>query len=140
MMDGRLDLLFGASLLSLEGNLRVKRLNLFHPALARTPVLDLAATAKLGGTLDLGREVLELDELRWTRFRGVTATLSGKVARLFAKPLIDLRLQVPPRSPARLCWTPSRPRWCPSCRALRSRGNFAADLHTRIDATRRWVS
>lgn len=131
MIDGRLDLTFKRTLLHFEGKLRVKRLNLFHPALARTPVLDLAGTTKLEGKLDLGREVLELEQLA-VESRGVTATLSGKVERLFAKPVIDLRLQVP-QVTCQAVLDAFPPSLLPELQGFTLKGKFEADLHTKID-------
>ncbi len=132
MVGGALKITYGGGLLSLDGNLEVKQLSLFHPMLARTPVLDLNGRVALECTLDLKQKTLRLKLLN-LHFRGVEARLSGTIQHLTGKPLVELEFQVPP-TPCQKILDSFPPSLMPQLQGFKLRGTFAAEIKTKIDA------
>jgi hypothetical protein len=131
MIDGQLELTYERPVLGLEGKLEVSRLSLFHPSLARAPVLDLSGRADLAGHLHLAEEELELEHLNLSS-GGVEVRLSGKLARLTTEPLIELQLQVPAVACQKVV-DAFPPSLVPQLQGFELKGKFSAELHTEID-------
>lgn len=128
-VDGRLSLAYEAGALAFDGTLAVSRLNLFHPGLARTPVLDVGATVVLKG--EARRERVTVSKLN-VKVRGIELALTGKVDRIGGKPLIEARLVMP----AVDCQTvldaiPTS--LVPKLAGFKLRGKLSADLRAEID-------
>ncbi|MCA9669340.1 MAG: transglycosylase domain-containing protein, partial [Myxococcales bacterium] len=95
-VSGRLDILVSPDKVRLKGGLSFSDLNLFHPKIAREPVLGLALSTELGATYLRQKDKLEIERGDLV-VRGVKAQLTGSVARLRSKkPLVDLKLVAPP--------------------------------------------
>jgi hypothetical protein len=91
-VDGKLSLAYAEGKLVYSGRLAVSRLNLFHPALARTPVLGISARVDLSGEATAEQVTVRRFDVT---SRGVTLKLTGKVSRLGSKPLIVASLSMP---------------------------------------------
>lgn len=96
-MDGDLVFDYDKEALASYGRLAVDGLNLFHPGLARDPLLDLSADVALSGRYEA--RVLDLTKVE-VHSRGVTATLNGTLECSGELPVIIGRLRVPPVP----CW------------------------------------
>ncbi|MBK6849891.1 MAG: transglycosylase domain-containing protein [Proteobacteria bacterium] len=131
-IDGRLLLRYGGGQLAFAGRLAVEDLNLFHPGLARTPVLDLSARLGLAGTY-AGRR-LELSKLE-IEARGLTLALSGSLDRSGARPVLEARL-VLPALPCQAALDAVPVALVPRLQDFRLGGNLAADLTLQIDFAR----
>ena len=131
MIFGRLDLSYEKRVLSFVGELAVERLSLFHPRVARTPVLDLSGVAKLDGKLDRSTGTLTLDALDVSS-RGIEAKLSGTVERLGETPHMSMRLQVP-EVPCQSVVDAFPPSLIPRLQGFKVKGKFVLDLKADID-------
>ncbi len=134
MIDGDLDLRFASGVLRFKGQLEVKGLNLFHPGLARTPVLDLAGAAKVDGSYDLVASKLELPQLE-LRSHGLELKLTGSASRVGSgKPKVALRLEVPP-VPCQTVLSSFPPSLLPQLQGFELKGTFGVDLRATVDYT-----
>ena len=131
MLDGRLDLALEQGVVSAAGSFSVSRLNLFHPALARTPVLGLSGRATLKGRLDLRRSRIQLQQLSVVS-RDVEVQLSGTYDGSKAKPVLELAFKVPP-VPCNTVLRAFPPSLVPNLKDFSTRGTFSVDLRSRID-------
>jgi hypothetical protein len=132
MIDGDLDLSLDAGVLRFRGGLEVKSLSLFHPGLARTPVLDLSAGVKLDGRLDLPADKLTVEQLD-LHSRGVEVKLTGRVDRLSsARPHLSARLQVPTVA-CQAVLDAFPPSLLPQLQGFELKGSFGVDLSTDVD-------
>jgi hypothetical protein len=131
MIFGRLDLSYEEQVLTFVGQLAVERLSLFHPRVARQPVLDLSGVAKLDGRLDRSRSTLTLNALD-INSRGMEAKLSGAVERLGDKPHMSLRLQVPEVTCQQVV-DAFPPSLIPRLQGFKVKGKFLLDLKADID-------
>lgn len=132
MIDGDLDLSLVEGVLRFRGGLGVKDLSLFHPGLARTPVLDLAGSIKLDGRLDLPADRLVVEQLD-LRSRGVEVKLVGRVERLSsAHPRLAARLRVPTVS-CQAVLDAFPPSLLPQLQGFTLKGSFGVDLATDVD-------
>ena len=134
MVDGRLDLTLEAGVLQANGRFEMSRLNLFHPALARTPVLDLSGRVSARCRLDLRKSRMDLQELVIVS-RDVKVQLDGSFDGSGEKPVVELRFKVPP-IPCNTVLRAFPPSLVPNLRDFRLRGKFSMDLRTRIDFAR----
>ena len=134
MVDGSLTLALKDGVIKADGGFEVSRLNLFHPALARTPVLDLSARLKGRLTVDLGKSRVDLHELAIVS-REVTALLSGSYDGSGDKPVVELGLKVPP-VPCNTVLRAFPPSLVPELKRFALRGTFSMDLRSRIDFAR----
>lgn len=134
MVDGKLTFRLNGDRLNFSGGLDVTRLSLFHPRLARTPVVDMDTSAFVSGDLHWSAERLTLASLRF-KFRGVELDLSGSFERLSGKPRIDLRFMVPP-VPCQTVLESFPPSLMPAIQGFLLTGTFSTDLLLHIDYDR----
>ncbi len=134
MIDGSMILALKEGVIKADGGIEVSRLNLFHPALARTPVLDLSAKLKVRLSVDLGKSRMDLHELAITS-RDVKALLSGSYDGSGEKPVVTLGLKVPP-VPCDTVLRSFPPSLVPELKRFALRGTFSMDLRSRIDFAR----
>ncbi|MCK5796403.1 MAG: transglycosylase domain-containing protein [Deltaproteobacteria bacterium] len=130
-IDGHLSLAYEDATLTFSGALSVMRLNLFYPALARTPVLDLSAHVDLAGEVKRTRVAIKRLDIR---ARGVEVKLTGEVDRLGGKPLIVAHLVMPKVACQRLL-DAIPPSLVPKLNGFKLKGEIFADLAARIDYT-----
>ncbi len=130
-VDGKLTMTLKAGVLDLDGGFQLKGLDLFHPALARAVVPDLEGQLTVRGQAHLKEARLTLEAIT-VKTRGVEATLSGSLERRLGKPVLDLRLVVPP-VPCQKVLASFPPTLVPEIRSFSMRGKFSADLKARID-------
>ena len=130
-VDGKLEMTLKAGLLSFDGGFQLKGLDLFHPALARAVVSDLEGQLTVRGSAHLreGRLTLEAATIRTG---GVEATLSGIMERRGGKPMLDVRLVVPP-VPCQKVLESLPPALVPELRSFSLRGKFSVDVKAKID-------
>jgi hypothetical protein len=133
MVDGALQLNLADGILLFGGQLAVKDLSVFHPGLARTPVLELSGEAKLAGELDVRQEKLTVRQLA-LRSHDVELELSGTAERLSGKPLIAARVRVPP-VPCQAVLDAIPPSLVPQLQGFTLKGTFSIALRTRVDYT-----
>jgi len=134
LVDGELALALTDGVLQADGGFEMSRLNLFHPALARTPVLDLSGKARARCRVDLGKSRVDLQELVITS-RGVKVQLDGSYDGSADKPVVEVGLKVPqiPCDEVRRAFPPSL---VPNLKDFALRGKFSLDLRSRIDFAR----
>jgi hypothetical protein len=131
-IDGHLNLKLDDKQLHFDGQLSVARLNIFHPGLARVAIEDLSGGVFLKGRIESNADLaVELEQLR-VNYRGVQATLAGRVDGLLSKPTIEMRLKVP-KVPCQKVLDALPKGLVPRLQGFRLKGNFSADLKTHID-------
>ncbi|MFH1129921.1 MAG: transglycosylase domain-containing protein [Pseudomonadota bacterium] len=130
-IDGWLGIKLNPKALTFEGELAVTDLNLFHPGLARTPVLDLSGVVSLSAQLELTNLAVAIEQFK-VQFKGAQATLSGKIERLENEPLINLDLSIP-EIPCQRVLDAIPLSLAPELQGFQLRGNFSADVHAHID-------
>ena len=130
-VDGKLQMTLKEGLLAFDGGFQLKGLDLFHPGLARAVIPDLEGQLAVRGSAHLreGRLILEAATVRTG---GVEATLSGSVVQSGSKPVLDLRLVVPP-VPCQKVLASLPPALVPELKSFSLRGKFSADLKAKID-------
>jgi hypothetical protein len=131
LVDGNLSLDYKAGVLDFGGQLAIQGLSLFHPMVARTPVLDLAGTARVKGRLDPGEERLEVSELVLAS-RGVDVELEGTIDRVTSTPRIAVRLHVP-ELPCQKVLDAFPPSLLPQLQGFVLKGQFSADISSTVD-------
>ncbi|MBK8479902.1 MAG: transglycosylase domain-containing protein [Proteobacteria bacterium] len=131
-VDGRLLLRFRDGALAFAGRMAVEGLNLFHPGLARVPVLGLSLRLALAGTYAAGQ--LDLSKLE-LESRGVALSLSGTLDRSAPKPVLDARL-VLPGLPCQAVLDALPAALTPRLQGFRLGGSLAVDLSAHIDFAR----
>lgn len=131
-IDGRLLMRYEHGRIGFAARLAVDDLNLFHPGLARSPVLDLSARVALAGTYAERR--LELSKLE-VEARGLSLALSGSLDRSGERPVLEARLVVP-ALPCQAALDAVPLALVPRLEGFRLGGNLAADLALRIDFAR----
>ena len=131
MIAGRLDLQYARRQLAVSGRLGVERLSLFHPRLARTPVLDLSAVGQVDARLDLSRRQLQLRSLTIAS-RGIEARLSGTADWSGEAPHVTARLEVPEVACQQVVQA-FPPSLVPAIQGFQLKGQSAMDLHADID-------
>lgn len=117
--------------IGLRGGLAFRELNLFHPRVARDPVLGLSLKTRIEAFLRERGHELQLRVFEVST-GGVTATLSGSVQRLDKDPLIDLKLRIPPTDCQKLL-DAIPPTLVPDLQGFKLSGTFEADLGANID-------
>jgi hypothetical protein len=132
LIDGRMDFVFQKDVLGFNGGFAIEGLNLFHPALARTPVLDLEGKVAVSGRMDFRRQELSLEKLE-LQSRGVSVQLQGTIDRIFSgRPLLAARLKVP-TLPCQSILAALPPSLVPNLKGFELKGRFAVDLQAQID-------
>ena len=130
-VDGTLTLRFAEEVLRFDGDLAIQGLSLFHPNLARTPVLDLSAATAVAGEWNVARRELTLERLQ-VRSRGIDLRLSGKAERLGDRPKVSLRLASPP-VPCQAVLAAFPPSLTPELQGFKLKGTFLLDLRAVVD-------
>lgn len=128
-IDGWLKLLYADGALSFDGALELQHLNLFHPGLARAPVLDLSGNVHITGR-EAG-QVLEVSRFD-VESRGLAARLNLRIDRSRPERVISGRLVVPPVKCQQVL-DALPPALVPALQGFRLAGLFAVDVHTHID-------
>ncbi|PIE18536.1 MAG: hypothetical protein CSA65_04420 [Proteobacteria bacterium] len=128
-VDGSLSLAYAEEKLTYSGRLAVSQLNLFHPALARTPVLGISATIDLEGSATAQQVDLRRFDLT---SRGVTVKVVGKASRLGGKPLITASLSMP-RVPCQSVLDAIPAALVPRLAGFKLKGELFAELGLHLD-------
>ena len=131
LVDGALTLTLKEGVLQADGGVQVSRLNLFHPALARTPVLDLSGRVKARCRVDLQKSRVDLQELVIIS-REVEVRLDGFYDGSGDKPVVELSFKVP-QIPCNKVLRSFPPSLVPNLKDFSLRGKFSVDLRSRID-------
>ena len=125
---------------TVNGDLVVEGLTVFHPGLANDPLTDLRGGARIAARWDHRSRVLTLDALDMT-FRGVAAQLTGAAALRGgaedngtprAEPRVDARLVVP-ALPCQKIFESIPRALIPHLRGIEFKGQFSADVRASID-------
>lgn len=138
-ISARLDLDFTRGDVAFTGAVDLAGLTLFHPAVAESPIEDLAFTSTVRGRYGARSRVFALDELT-VRVEGVEARIDGEAAFAGgldpAGPRVKPRLRghvVIPKVGCQQMLQAIPPALAPKLQGFKLAGNFATDVSFSID-------